>query len=108
MLPAGRSRSAAFTRNYPVVTTGLTETQFWHEQKRALGPPTGITFRLVKQSSRWLVETSYLGKYKGVVERTMPHLSDVVADMIRFQLLTGARPGEVCMLSEQIILTSGS
>lgn len=35
----------------------------------------------------------------GVVERTIPHLSNVVADMIRFQLLTGARPGEVCKLS---------
>lgn len=33
-----------------------------------------------------------------VVERTIPHLSNVVADMIRFQLLTGARPGEVCKL----------
>jgi len=33
-----------------------------------------------------------------VVERTLPHLSPVVADMVRFQRLTGARPGEVCKL----------
>lgn len=33
-----------------------------------------------------------------VVERTLPHLSPVVADMVRFQLLTGARPAEVCKM----------
>ena len=30
------------------------------------------------------------------VDATLPHLSPVVADMVRFQLLTGCRPGEVC------------
>lgn len=34
-----------------------------------------------------------------VVEATMPHLPKVTADMVRFQLLTGARPGEVCKLT---------
>ncbi len=33
-----------------------------------------------------------------VVEATLPHLPTVVADMVRFQRLTGARPGEVCQL----------
>jgi len=33
-----------------------------------------------------------------VVEKTLKHLPDVVADMVRFQRLTGCRPGEVCML----------
>ena len=33
-----------------------------------------------------------------VVERTLAHLSPVVADMVRFQLLTGARPAEVCKM----------
>lgn len=33
-----------------------------------------------------------------VLYRTIPHLSKVVADMIRFQLFTGARPGEVCKI----------
>jgi integrase len=32
------------------------------------------------------------------VEGTLPHLPVVVADMVRFQRLTGARPGEVCHL----------
>lgn len=31
-----------------------------------------------------------------VVAATLPHLPEIVADMVRFQRLTGARPGEVC------------
>ena len=33
-----------------------------------------------------------------VVDATLPYLPAVVADMVRFQRLTGARPGEVCQL----------
>lgn len=33
-----------------------------------------------------------------IVDATLPHLSPVVGAMVRFQLLTGARPGEVCKL----------
>ena len=33
-----------------------------------------------------------------VVEATLPHLSQVLADMVRFQRLTGCRPGEMCQL----------
>jgi integrase len=33
-----------------------------------------------------------------VVEQTLPHLLAIVADMVRLQQLTGARPGEVCAL----------
>ncbi len=32
------------------------------------------------------------------VDATLPHLPTVVADMVRFQRLTGARPGEVCQV----------
>jgi integrase len=32
------------------------------------------------------------------VEKTLPRLSSVVRDMVTLQLLTGARPGEVCVL----------
>lgn len=32
------------------------------------------------------------------VDATLPHLSPVVADMVRLQRLTGMRPGEVCQL----------
>jgi integrase len=33
-----------------------------------------------------------------VVDATLPHLPLIIADMIRFQRLTGCRPGEVCIL----------
>jgi integrase len=33
-----------------------------------------------------------------VVERTLPHLPEVVADMVRFQRRTACRPGEVCVI----------
>jgi len=33
-----------------------------------------------------------------VVDATLDHLSAVVADMVRFQRITGARPAEVCIL----------
>ena len=33
-----------------------------------------------------------------VVELTLPHCRKVIADMIRIQLLTGARPGEICKM----------
>jgi integrase len=34
----------------------------------------------------------------GIVNATLPKLPPVVADMVRFQRLTGCRPGEVCAL----------
>jgi integrase len=35
---------------------------------------------------------------EGLVNDTLPHLSPVLADLIRVQLLTGARSGEVCAM----------
>lgn len=37
------------------------------------------------------------------VAATIEHCSPVVADMIRIQLLTGCRPGEVCMFTPKLI-----
>jgi integrase len=42
-----------------------------------------------------------------VVEATLPHLSTVVADMVRLQRLTGMRPGEVCRMTTGEIDTTG-
>ncbi len=42
-----------------------------------------------------------------VVEATLPYMPQVVADMVRFQRLTGARPGEVCQLHPGDIDRSG-
>jgi integrase len=33
-----------------------------------------------------------------VVDKTLPHMSSIVADMVRLQRLTGMRPAEVCLL----------
>ncbi len=41
------------------------------------------------------------------VQATLPHLPEVVADMVRFQRLTGCRPSEVCSLRPVDIDTSG-
>ncbi len=41
------------------------------------------------------------------IERTMPHLSEIVRDMIRMQLLTGMRPGEVVAIKPADIDRSG-
>jgi len=42
-----------------------------------------------------------------VVEATLRYLPPIVADMVRVQLLTGARPGEVCQLTPAMIDRSG-
>jgi len=42
-----------------------------------------------------------------LVEQTLSHLTVVVADMVRFQRLTGCRPGEVCILRPCDVDTSG-
>lgn len=42
-----------------------------------------------------------------VVESTLPHLPTVVADMVRFQRLTGCRPQEVCSIRPCDVELSG-
>ena len=41
------------------------------------------------------------------VEATLPHLTQVVSDMIRFQSLVGCRPGEVCAITPGTVNRSG-
>ena len=41
------------------------------------------------------------------VDATMPHLPAIVADMVKFQRLTGARPGEICTIRPCDVDTSG-
>jgi len=42
-----------------------------------------------------------------VVDATLPHLTEVVADMVRFQRVTGCRPAEVCLVRPCDVDTSG-
>ncbi len=44
---------------------------------------------------------------ESLVEATLPHLPPIVADMVRFQRLTGCRPGEVCQLRPMDLDRSG-
>jgi integrase len=41
------------------------------------------------------------------VDATIPHLPPVVADMVRLQLLTGCRPGELCAMRGELLDRSG-
>jgi integrase len=42
------------------------------------------------------------------IEKTLPLLSAVVADMVRLQAIIGCRPGELCQLKRGMIETTGS
>jgi integrase len=42
-----------------------------------------------------------------VVDATLPHLSSVVADMVRFHRLVGCRPSEVCLIRPRDVDRSG-
>ncbi len=42
-----------------------------------------------------------------IVDATLPHLPETVADMVRLQRLTGARPGEICSMRPTDIDRSG-
>ncbi|MFC1597687.1 tyrosine-type recombinase/integrase, partial [Planctomycetota bacterium] len=44
---------------------------------------------------------------EATVQATLPHLSPVVADMVRVQRLTGCRPGEVCIIRPTDVDRSG-
>jgi integrase len=44
---------------------------------------------------------------EATVEKTIPHMARQVAAMVRLQLLTGARPGEVCVLRTGDVDRSG-
>jgi integrase len=43
-----------------------------------------------------------------VVEATLPHLSEVIADMVRLERLTGMRPAEVCLIRPCDVDQSGN
>ena len=38
-----------------------------------------------------------------IVEQTLPHLNHVVRAMVAFQKLTGARPGEICVIKPRMV-----
>ena len=74
----------------------------WGASEQLVPPETYQALALVaglRKGKTEAHETSpVLPVNEGVVDATLPHLSSVVADMVRLQRLTGMRPSEVCSL----------
>jgi integrase len=83
----------------------------WAVAEELVPPSVDHGLRAVQMLQRGRTTARELPKIKpvaaDVVEATLPFMSPVVADMVRFQRLTGARPGEVCVLRPCDIDRSG-
>ena len=83
----------------------------WAVAEELVPPSVDHGLRAVQMLKRGRTAAPELPKIKPVstevVEATLPYMSPVVADMVRFQRLTGARPGEVCVLRPCDIDRSG-
>ncbi len=98
-----RLAAAKCTRLYVNKQIGAMKRMFKWGVSRTLVPPAVYSalatvegLRMGRSSAR---ESKPVLPVAGeVVDDTLPHLPTVVADMVRFQRLTGARPGEVCQL----------
>lgn len=83
--------------------TGIIKRVFRWGVSRAIVPPSVFTALsavegLRKGRTQARESKPVLPVDDATVDATLPHLSPIVADMVRFQRLTGARPGEVCQL----------
>ena len=95
--------SAGCTRSYANKQVGAIKRMFKWGVSRELVPPQVHTALATIEGLRMGRTTAkeprrVLPVEDEVVEATLPHLPVVVADMVRFQRLTGARPGEVCQI----------
>jgi integrase len=74
----------------------------WAESQELVPPGTHNSLKTVEPLRHGRTIAPELPPVKPVpdevVDATLPHLPEIVADMVRFQRLTGARPGEVCKL----------
>lgn len=107
-LAAGRPQQLAPETDTTVVELANHYWQFAKGYYVKDGRPTGIAG--VKVALHWL--NKYYGHTPAakfgplalkalqmrMVEATLPHLQPIVADMVRLQRLTGARPAEICIL----------
>ena len=91
------------TRNYVNKRVGAVKRMFKWGVSRAIVPPTVYTalstvegLRMGRTTAR--ESTPVLPVSDELVDVTLPNLPVVIADMVRFQRLTGARPGEVFQL----------
>ena len=83
----------------------------WAASRQLVGPhvPNSLSTLdgLKKNRSAARETTPVLPISDQVVEATLPHLSSIVADMVRVQRCTGMRPTEVCLLRPGAIDQSG-
>ena len=91
------------TRAYVNKTIGIIQRMFKWGVSRELVPPAVHTalsavegLRMGRSAAK--ESTAVAPVPDDVVDATLPHLPPVVADMVRFERLTGCRPGEVCMI----------
>ena len=95
--------TAEHTRSYVNKTVGIIKRMFKWGVSRGLVPPQVHTALATVEGLRMgrtiaKEPKRILPVDDTVVEATLPHLPVVVADMVRFQRFTGARPGEVCQI----------
>ncbi|MCO8121468.1 site-specific integrase [Stieleria sp. TO1_6] len=79
----------------------------WAAGEEKLSASVYETLRLVPSLKRGRTAAPETEPVKPVsqadIDATLPHLSSVVADMVRAQLLIGCRPGEICKLTPDSI-----
>jgi integrase len=92
------------TRHYVNLLVGVVRRMFRWGLKEGMVPPDVVTslgaVEDLKPGARCPApdRPAVRPVADGVVEATLPHLPPVVADMVRVQRLSGARPGEVCVM----------
>jgi len=74
----------------------------WAVTRELIPPEKYVAMKAMKLLKAYRTNARELKKIQhvpdSVIEQTLPHLPKVVSDMVRFQRLTGVRPGELCSL----------
>ncbi|MGI9458572.1 MAG: tyrosine-type recombinase/integrase [Pirellulales bacterium] len=74
----------------------------WAVTRELIPPEKYIAMKSMKLLKAYRTNARELKKIQhvpdSVIEQTLPHLPAIVSDMVRFQRLTGVRPGELCLL----------
>jgi integrase len=92
-----------WSRTYINSQVGKIQRMFrWGVEEEMISPSVWEGLRSVTSLKRGKCEARETGKVKPVeqdrIDATLPFMPAIVADMVRFQLATGCRPAEVCML----------
>lgn len=95
--------SAGYCRNSCNRHAGIIRRWFKWCASREMIPPTLVeplkhVEPLTKGRSKAIESQKIRPARDEDIDKTLPHLPPIVADMVRLQRLTGARPGEICAL----------